>query len=63
MRFIYVMNYQDRDKLLAMGYDMLKSSKDGKVSVFIGGEELAFSDENPLDRAGITYVLSDVLTF
>lgn len=58
MRFIYVMNSNDRDKLESLGYNLLKSDLNNSVFVFENKINLNFElDEN------IQYVLSDTLTF
>lgn len=58
MRFIYVMNSKDKDKLEALGYNLLKADTNNSVFVFENKMNLSFElDED------IQYVLSDTLTF
>lgn len=58
MRFIYVMNSKDKDKLEALGYNLLKADTNNSVFVFENKMNLNFElDED------IQYVLSDTLTF
>ena len=53
--FIYVMDKDSRDYLLARGYELLKHN--GSVWVFVNKSEICF------DTADIPCVVSDVLTF
>ena len=58
MRFIYVMNSKDKNKLEALGYNLLKADTNNSVFVFENKMNLNFElDED------IQYVLSDTLTF
>ena len=58
MRFIYVMNSKDKDKLEALGYNLLKADTNNSDFVFENKMNLNFElDED------IQYVLSDTLTF
>ena len=61
--FIYVMRQEDRDSLARLGYQMLKESPGNSVWVFWAGDTMTFDDEDELDKAGVSYILSDVLTF
>ena len=63
MRFIYVMSEEDRNKLSALGYSQLKQDAANHVWIFQTKDTVSFAEENEIDRAGISYVLSDVLTF
>lgn len=63
MKFVYVMSEADREKLISMGYAQLKEDPRNHVWVFQAKDTLSFAEENEIDRAGIQYVLSDVLTF
>lgn len=58
MRFIYVMNSKDKDKLEALGYNLLKEDTNNSIFVFENKMNLNFE----LDEE-IQYVLSDTLTF
>lgn len=55
--FIYVTSIEARDKLLACGYNLLKSNEEKNIYVFENAHELNFS----LERS--EYALSDTLTF
>ena len=63
MKFIYVMSTSDMEKMLALGYRLIKSDERGGVYVFSNKESATFSDEDELEKAGIRHVLSDVITF
>jgi len=58
LRFIYVMNSKDKDKLEALGYNLLKADTNNSIFVFENKMNLNFE----LDEE-IQYVLSDTLTF
>jgi len=58
LRFIYVMNSKDKDKLEALGYNLLKADINNSIFVFENKMNLNFE----LDEE-IQYVLSDTLTF
>lgn len=55
--FIYVFSEQERDKLLAMKFEIIKCDRERHVYVFLNSERLDFTDTD------IKYVLSDTLTF
>jgi len=58
LRFIYVMSSKDKDKLEALGYNLLKADINNSIFVFENKMNLNFE----LDEE-IQYVLSDTLTF
>lgn len=53
--FIYVMDVESRDKLIELGYTLLKHT--GYVWVFKNKDPLSFED------IGVQCVVSDTLTF
>lgn len=55
--FIYVFSTEDRDKLIAMGYKLLKANDVSGQYIFTSNGNYVFSDSE------IKYVMSDVLTF
>lgn len=57
MRFIYVMCSEHKDKLVKLGYKLLKEDKRNGVFVFENREEFEF------EKLDIPHVLSDTLTF
>ena len=63
MHFIYVMRDKDRDAMLNMGFELIKASEANGLWVFANKETLDFALEDTLERAGIPYILSDVMTF
>lgn len=60
MKFIYVKGQDNKDKMIAMGYKLLKANSRGDLFIFKNKDEaLKFSSE--LEH--LDYVTSDVLTF
>ena len=55
--FIYVFGEQERDKLLAMKYEMIKCDKDKHMYIFLNKQRFDFA------VGDIKYALSDTLTF
>lgn len=55
--FIYVFTADDRDKLLAMQYELLADNEAEHIYVFLNKECQSFAARN------IKFVLSDTLTF
>lgn len=55
--FIYVFDEETKDKMIELGYDLIKESKDGKEFVF------CFNNNSIYSFSDIKYVVSDVLTF
>ena len=56
-KFIYVFSQSDRDEMLFKGFLLLKSDQHNNMYVFLNEGDLA------LDDLGISYILSDKLTF
>lgn len=63
MHFIYVMSAIDKDKMLDLGYSLIKGSEKGHIWVFKNKDVSTFASEDEVANAGISFVLSDVLTF
>lgn len=61
MQFIYVMREQDKQKLLELGYELLKENTKNSIWCFTAKSELVFSEND--DLAGIPHIKSNVLTF
>ena len=62
-KFVYVMSEADRDKLLKLGYKLIRSDEVNKVFAFENKKELAFEcGEHPLEAQDVNFVLSSVLT-
>ena len=55
--FIYVFDEKARDKLLAMGYALLKTDERNKVYVFKNSDIQTFSTKD------FSYITSNTLTF
>lgn len=56
-KFIYVFDADARDKLLASGYQLLKTDESQEIYVFENTAELNFASSDFL------FILSDTLTF
>ncbi|MCQ2052336.1 MAG: hypothetical protein MJZ03_00100 [archaeon] len=56
--FIYVFSIEDRDKLLAKNYTLLKSDESNGIFIFENSNQLTFG-ETDIEK----YVFSDTLTF
>ena len=66
MEFIYVMNDENRDIMIELGYTLIKANKERHVWVFRNKDELRFdkNGDKALTDAGITcFCYSDILTF
>lgn len=63
MRFIYVMNKEERDKTISLGFKLIKEDNDKDIWVFENKDIMSFASEDMLTNAGVRYILSDVLTF
>lgn len=55
--FIYVFSQEDKDKLINLGYQLLKSDESNNMFVFANENRAVFSLDN------IEYVESNILTF
>lgn len=55
--FIYVMDVESKDKLINLGYELLKNDEKNTIWVFSNKEDRQF------DSLDIPCVVSDVLTF
>ena len=63
MRFVYVMKKEDKDKMVAMGYSLIKEDKKNNLWVFENKDVTTFASEDEITNAGVSFVLSDMLTF
>ena len=63
MRFVYVMKKEDKDKMVAMGYSLIKEDKRNHICVFENKDVTTFASEDEITNAGVSFVLSDMLTF
>ena len=53
MHFVYVMRQEDKEK----------SDSDNNIWVFENPTVMTFDDEDRIANAGVSYILSDMLTF
>ena len=56
-KFIYVFNAPDRDRLISLGYKLLKTDERNNIYVFIFDNDLKFTNID------VSFILSDTLTF
>lgn len=63
MNFIYVMREADKDKMISLGYSIIKEDKKNHVWVFQNKDTTTFACEDEISGAGIQFVLSNTLTF
>lgn len=59
-KFIYVFNSDTRDKLIALGYRLLKINDSRNIYVFENSKRLTFSEN---ETNNFKLVFSDTLTF
>lgn len=55
--FLYVMDTESRDKLLTLGFELLKKSDKNAIWVFVNKPDQTF------DMVDVPCVVSDILTF
>ena len=63
MHFVYVMSQEDKEKMLQMGFRLVKSDSDNNIWVFENQTVMTFDDEDRIANAGVSFILSDMLTF
>ena len=63
MRFVYVMSDDDKNKMITMGYSLIKEDARNHIWVFQNKDVTTFASEDEITGAGIAFVLSDMLTF
>lgn len=63
MRFIYVMNRTGAEKLAELGYSLIKEDLVNQIWVFQNKNCETFSVDDEVEAAGVSFVLSDILTF
>lgn len=63
MNFVYVTSKHDKDKMLALGYVLMKEDSRNKMWVFKNKDTKTFDGDNEMSKAGIRFALSDTLTF
>lgn len=55
--FLYVIDTKSRDKLISLGYKLLKEDDERSIWIFVNKEDLTF------DSADVLCVVSDTLSF
>lgn len=55
--FLYVIDTKSRDKLISLGYKLLKEDNKRSIWIFVNKENLTFNS------ADVSCVVSDTLTF
>lgn len=63
MHFIYVMSRADKDKMLALGYFLVREDERNSMWVFQNKDTATFACEDEISSAGVRFVLSNMLTF
>lgn len=63
MKFIYVATKEDKDRMLAMGYSMLKEDLRNNMWIFSSMGDSPLFSINRLTDSGIRFSLSNTLTF
>ncbi len=63
MHFIYVMSEKDKDKMLSLGYALVREDTRNSMWVFQNKDTTTFACEDEISGAGIKFVLSSTLTF
>lgn len=63
MHFIYVMGDKNKERMLVLGYNLIKEDVSKHMYVFENKPDSNFDSENELDRENISFVLSNMLTF
>lgn len=63
MRFVYVMSKEDKEKMLQMGFFMIREDRKNNIWVFKNKDVTSFDAGNEVEKAGIKHVLSDTLMF
>lgn len=66
MKFIYIATQHDKELMDTLGYHLLKSDDTNSVWIYSNqapSGEANFAVEDHLHQFGVTFVVSDVLTF
>jgi len=63
MHFIYVMGDKNKERMLALGYNLVRENISNNTFVFENKPDTNFDSENELERENISFVLSNMLTF
>lgn len=63
MRFIYVKSESDKEKMLSLGYSLIKGNGQNGIYVFLNKNVKTFDNDSEITNAGIQFALSNTLTF
>lgn len=63
VRFIYVKSELDKEKMLELGYSLMKEDSKNGVWVFLNKNVKTFDYDGKIAKAGIQFALSNTLTF
>lgn len=63
MRFIYIKSESDKEKMLKLGYVLLKEDKQNGIWVFLNKNVETFDYDGEIMKAGIQFASSSTLTF
>lgn len=63
MPFIYVMSEEDKQKMIALGYELVRDDAWNGVFIFAAKDKASFADSDELDKLGIRHANSNVMSF
>ena len=64
MKFVYVQGESNKEKMIALGYELIKGHPSGDIFIFKNKDEaLKFGLNEELEQSDITFITSNVLTF
>lgn len=64
MEFVYVFGEENKEKMLALGYKLMKENAGCSVYIFKNKDKaMKFGADSDLDRHNIKFVMSNTLTF
>ena len=63
MRFIYIKSQSDKEKMLELGYTLIKEDTHNGIWVFLNKDVEIFDHDVEIKKAGIQFTLSSTLTF
>lgn len=63
MHFVYVMSVEDKEKMVKMGFSIIKSDPNNNIWVFENPDVMNFESGDKISDAGISCIMSDILTF
>lgn len=63
MHFIYVLDKESKNKMEQLGYKLIRSDATETIWVFANRENYTFDNASDIEEAGVSFILSDTLTF